>query len=447
MRFVILHYHILKNAGSTVIEMLDRSFGERLCLYDTDERSGTVDADQVASLIEEQPRLQAFSSHQIRHPLPLRPGTLFFDICFLRDPVDRVRSMYDYFRKRPAAGDPISDLANRATPGEFIRGMVTEHALHAMNVQVNLLAQAGDSDEPTRADLAVAKRRIEEASFPGVVDLFDASVVAGEYFLRAAFPGLDCALPPVNVSKGLDSTLAERMAGLRGECEPGVFERLVEMNALDYELLEAARAEVMRRFHMVPDGAAQLDELRQRVKRGAVAKAQVAAAQVTVAQVTAAKKDGWLARRRQGAEIAPLFDAAFYLERNADVRAAGIDPLQHYLTHGAAEGRKPHRMFEPEFYLAGCSVEERAAAAANPLLHFLRGGVRGGVHTGKARPHPLFDGTAAELIEYVRSGRMRTGGIEIGDVTFDATAAEQQRFVQSVNREQLRALPDSGSPA
>lgn len=35
------------------------------------------------------------------------------------------------------------------------------------------------------------------------------------------------------------------------------------------------------------------------------------------------------------------FDAAWYLEAYPDVRAAGVDPWQHYLKHGHAEGRRP----------------------------------------------------------------------------------------------------------
>src|SRR5215470_15494290 len=34
-----------------------------------------------------------------------------------------------------------------------------------------------------------------------------------------------------------------------------------------------------------------------------------------------------------------LFDAEWYLAQNPDVAAAGINPLVHYLRHGAAEGR------------------------------------------------------------------------------------------------------------
>ena len=36
-----------------------------------------------------------------------------------------------------------------------------------------------------------------------------------------------------------------------------------------------------------------------------------------------------------------LFDPAFYLDGNDDVRSAGVDPLEHYLGWGAAEGRMP----------------------------------------------------------------------------------------------------------
>ena len=41
------------------------------------------------------------------------------------------------------------------------------------------------------------------------------------------------------------------------------------------------------------------------------------------------------------------FDSAFYLRKYPDIAAAGIDPLEHYLTQGHAEGRTPCPGFEP----------------------------------------------------------------------------------------------------
>ncbi|MYE10852.1 MAG: hypothetical protein F4X99_04135 [Gammaproteobacteria bacterium] len=45
--------------------------------------------------------------------------------------------------------------------------------------------------------------------------------------------------------------------------------------------------------------------------------------------------------RRNGTDLPILFDPDWYLETYPDIRAAGLDPLAHYLRHGAVEGRWP----------------------------------------------------------------------------------------------------------
>lgn len=45
---------------------------------------------------------------------------------------------------------------------------------------------------------------------------------------------------------------------------------------------------------------------------------------------TVAKRDGW---------FVPDFDEAFYLEMYPDIREAGVDPYEHFVQHGRAEGR------------------------------------------------------------------------------------------------------------
>jgi hypothetical protein len=79
-----------------------------------------------------------------------------------------------------------------------------------------------------------------------------------------------------------------------------------------------------------------------------------------------------------------LFDARFYCERNPDVAQAGVDPLVHYLSNGAAEGRDPHPLFDTSFYLE--SNPDVAQAGVNPLGHYLSNGAAEG-----RDPHPLFD--------------------------------------------------------
>jgi hypothetical protein len=71
-----------------------------------------------------------------------------------------------------------------------------------------------------------------------------------------------------------------------------------------------------------------------------------------------------------------LFDAAWYLAINPDVRDAGSQPLLHFCRYGWREGRWANRYFDPAWYLQ-CNPDVRAADV-NPLLHYMRDGDREG---------------------------------------------------------------------
>ncbi len=241
MRFVILHYHFLKNAGMSVESILHRSFGSRYSSIDTTERDGHVTEEMLLDRLRLDPLLQAVSSHQIRYPTPCVQGFLFFDLCFLRDPLDRIRSMYDYFREKPQESDPVSDFANRFSLGGFVAELIREMPWYIHDAQVNLLANGIANDIPQPGDFERAVSKMLRTSFLGVVDKFQESLAAGEHFLRPVFPTLDCTMEVENVSES-------RAGELREACEPAVYDELVRMSACDTKLVELARAEVLRRL-------------------------------------------------------------------------------------------------------------------------------------------------------------------------------------------------------
>jgi hypothetical protein len=70
------------------------------------------------------------------------------------------------------------------------------------------------------------------------------------------------------------------------------------------------------------------------------------------------------------------FDVGWYRATYADVGAAGVHPIKHYLLAGAAEGRDPGPRFSTRGYLR--HNPDVAAAGINPLLHFIRHGRREG---------------------------------------------------------------------
>jgi hypothetical protein len=70
--------------------------------------------------------------------------------------------------------------------------------------------------------------------------------------------------------------------------------------------------------------------------------------------------------------LAQEFDAAFYLAANADVAAAGVDPLAHYCSYGWREGRRPSPTFDTSWYLA--TNPDVAASGVDPFRHWLVAG-------------------------------------------------------------------------
>ena len=88
-----------------------------------------------------------------------------------------------------------------------------------------------------------------------------------------------------------------------------------------------------------------------------------------------------------------LFDADWYLKEYPDVRASGTDPAEHYLQHGAREGREPSPLFNGRWYLE--QYLDIREAGVNPLVHYLCYGAAEG-----REPRPLLAETPSPQIEY-----------------------------------------------
>lgn len=85
--------------------------------------------------------------------------------------------------------------------------------------------------------------------------------------------------------------------------------------------------------------------------------------------------------QRTRAMLKGHFDAEFYLESYADVREAGVDPLDHYINYGWRESRDPSPLFDTAYYLV--QVPDLLETGECPLVHYVNTGRAEGV-----RPHP-----------------------------------------------------------
>jgi hypothetical protein len=104
--------------------------------------------------------------------------------------------------------------------------------------------------------------------------------------------------------------------------------------------------------------------------------------------------------------VEPGFDAAYYLQANPDVAAAGEDPLTHFLTRGWRQQRNPNLDFDTAYYLS--AYPDVAEAKINPYYHYLVSGIDEGRLTTKPRARERQIIAAARpprerLIDWLRS--------------------------------------------
>lgn len=113
---------------------------------------------------------------------------------------------------------------------------------------------------------------------------------------------------------------------------------------------------------------------------------------------------GWLARLLLGRalrvgredptlaliEASDLFDAGWYLRTYPDVAEAGDNPADHYLFHGAAEGRAASPRFDTAFYLA--RYPDVKESGLHPLVHY----IQSGQGEGRLTVQPFYERVAAE---------------------------------------------------
>ena len=92
----------------------------------------------------------------------------------------------------------------------------------------------------------------------------------------------------------------------------------------------------------------------------------------------------FLTHRRDG-RVSPIpeFDVHHYLARSPDVRAARLDPFEHYLQRGAQEDRQPAQGFDGAFYRERYL---RHLPDANPLLHWRLHRHEPGIHMSRPPP-------------------------------------------------------------
>ncbi|MCU0836439.1 MAG: hypothetical protein MUC77_18710 [Chromatiaceae bacterium] len=287
---LIAHHHIFKNAGTTIDWILERNFPGQVLHVEGTDPGGRLRPRQVRNAAARYPDHRAVSSHSF--PLPSRgQAWARVHLSVLRDPIDRYASIYRFERSRE-----IDHPANRAarelgleaycqwwldnpsgiwldwqtrccTPqygaAAAVRRLQTRLRRRWGAPPSGLSGRHASGLEGWDADLDLAVEAALETALVFTVDRFDQGLVLLEALMRDGGTPFDASYVRQNVSRSESEPSEHPDETLSAE----VKQRLIEANALDYQLLRRVRARLDRRYAELDPQGTHLTEFRQRCER------------------------------------------------------------------------------------------------------------------------------------------------------------------------------------
>jgi hypothetical protein len=235
---ILFHYHIFKNAGTSVDFALQKFFGARCAVFEGLHAHDILLPSAVANFLEANPEVRAVASHLARPPVPfdhVKP------IVFLRHPLLRAKSVYEFTRRD--RNQPFFDIASKKSFVEYLEwafsgapgGVVVRNyqVIHLSNA--SFCAEGILSAKATEADLKQAIKVVSDFPAIGLVESFVRSMRLFEKIYEPFFLGLQLSV----VHKNKTAT-SRSIPDAEAELPPGILEEFRMQNSYDYQLYDYA---------------------------------------------------------------------------------------------------------------------------------------------------------------------------------------------------------------
>ncbi|NNE57222.1 MAG: sulfotransferase family 2 domain-containing protein [Hellea sp.] len=242
MRRAVFHFHLFKNAGSSVDRILRDSFPNA---WQEKEFRFTKDHwpyEEIEQWIAETSDIKAYSSHTARLPLPRVKNVELFPVIFVRHPLIRLYSAYQYERAQDAE-TPGAKKAKETDFKAYLEWRFTRpRDASAKNFQSNRLSHLF---RPERGHLiekrdleSAALKAIETLPFIGFVEKFEDSMKSLKRILSRKGLDLTATLARENVGTSSKKPTAERIADIQTMIGDEVYEQFCAFNSVDLKLYD-----------------------------------------------------------------------------------------------------------------------------------------------------------------------------------------------------------------
>jgi len=279
---VILHSHLFKNGGTTFDWILRRNFGDRFLDHRQGREMKEGGRRYLHRLLQSSPALCALSSHHLPWPVGKLRGRTLLATLFVREPLLRVKSVYEFERIQFASDSPGATYARSHDFNSYVRWRLRSDVgavIRDYHVRCAAGVKPGNSVDMNRCLFRRACRYLLDTPLVGIVEAYDQSMVYFEHELTPYFPAIDLAYVPQNINPLAGQPEAPDPAEeMLSRLDTDVRAGLLAANAFDQKFYRRAMEIFVARISAVPDFPERLRDFRQRCAelRGSGAEAPLA---------------------------------------------------------------------------------------------------------------------------------------------------------------------------
>lgn len=239
MRKIVFHYHLFKNAGTSVDLLLKKNFGRLWVSNEFSSNDYPTNLSQVSSWLQQAQYAQAFSSHTALLPAPQMDGIEIFPIIFIRHPIDRIASAYAFERTQNAdtAG---SIIARNTSFNGYINAHLNQPSYsQCRNFHLSKLKNLFADKTGNPADLAIDA--VTNLPFVGLVEQYDESIKRLITWLKPHFPYITAVTESRNITRDISIPLEQKLHQIHQQIGDDCYSRLLAANRDDLALYNAIK--------------------------------------------------------------------------------------------------------------------------------------------------------------------------------------------------------------
>lgn len=241
MRKVILHYHLFKNAGTSLDAAFKENFSEAEGEWVTKEfpNQPAANREQVRQWILDNEQAKCFSSHTALLPQPNYADIEVFPVIFVRHPIDRIASAYSFEKKQGAETFGSVLARNTDLKGYIETRLALPHDrqcrnFHAHRFTYNNLGPIDNS--------SAIEKGLEKLPFVGLVEKYEQSLELLQNKLEEfGFQNISFRALKQNVSQDIKLTIEEKVEKVKKQIGEELFGKLLAENEIDFELYELVK--------------------------------------------------------------------------------------------------------------------------------------------------------------------------------------------------------------